>query len=210
MCNPLKVKNFLDFSGPDGWDPSLMGVMAAGVCFNAVSFHLLHKHKMEVVISSSFLKKHTTSTNTSNTTAATAVTSTATGSSNGDTDVSGSENSNIDKVTLNNVIRLFRHPANMKIDAHLIGGGVLFGIGWGMAGICPGPGIVNVGAGSRVSAAFIPFLLLGMVGHELYKTLPSISIQYFRCGTGSSDRSTVVPVNDTEFEKKEDNEAPPA
>ena len=48
----------------------------------------------------------------------------------------------------------------------------MFGIGWGMCGICPGPGLVNIGASSRVSAVFLPFLLIGMMLHEIYKSFP--------------------------------------
>lgn len=41
MTNADKVRGFLDFSGPQGWDPSLMGVMAGAVGFNLISFRLL-------------------------------------------------------------------------------------------------------------------------------------------------------------------------
>jgi uncharacterized protein len=36
-------------------------------------------------------------------------------------------------------------PSNAKIDMWLILGSALFGVGWGMEGICPGPGLVNLG-----------------------------------------------------------------
>lgn len=39
----------------------------------------------------------------------------------------------------------FHEPEYKKIDRRLIGGAVLFGIGWGMAGICPGPAISLIG-----------------------------------------------------------------
>jgi uncharacterized membrane protein YedE/YeeE len=38
-------------------------------------------------------------------------------------------------------------PTSKQIDKRLIGGAILFGIGWGLAGICPGPGLVLLGAG---------------------------------------------------------------
>ena len=57
----------------------------------------------------------------------------------------------------------------MMLPFHFVLGAALFGIGWGMSGICPGPALTNLGAGSRVSAAYIPFLLLGMACQEMYK-----------------------------------------
>ena len=50
MCDPAKVKHFLDFAGPDGWDPSLAGVMGGAVLFNAVTFHYLHKNNTSVLV----------------------------------------------------------------------------------------------------------------------------------------------------------------
>lgn len=44
---------------------------------------------------------------------------------------------------------LFRVPAKTDIDAKIIGGGVLFGIGWGLAGYCPGPILASVGFASN-------------------------------------------------------------
>lgn len=39
---------------------------------------------------------------------------------------------------------MFRVPAKTEIDSRIIGGGVLFGIGWGLAGYCPGPLITSL------------------------------------------------------------------
>lgn len=49
MTNAMKVRGFLDFSGPDGWDPSLMGVMAGAVGFNLISFRLLRNWEVKPV-----------------------------------------------------------------------------------------------------------------------------------------------------------------
>ncbi len=57
-------------------------------------------------------------------------------------------------------------PTNKTIDARLIGGGVLFGIGWGVGGFCPGPAIVALGSGMTQAVAFIAAMLVGMVLHD--------------------------------------------
>jgi uncharacterized membrane protein YedE/YeeE len=50
-----------------------------------------------------------------------------------------------------------------QVDARLIGGSILFGLGWGIAGFCPGPGIISAGAGTREGLLFVPSMLAGMV-----------------------------------------------
>lgn len=57
---------------------------------------------------------------------------------------------------------LLRFPKKTEIDGRLIGGSLLFGIGWGIAGICPGPSIVLLGAGIAKGAAFVLMMCLGM------------------------------------------------
>src|SRR5262249_5365013 len=46
-------------------------------------------------------------------------------------------------------------PSNTALDARLIGGSLLFGVGWGLAGICPGPAIVNLGFLSVPPVVFV-------------------------------------------------------
>ncbi len=53
-------------------------------------------------------------------------------------------------------------PANKKIDLPLVTGAAIFGIGWGMAGICPGPSLVLVGSGVGKGVLFLVAMLLGM------------------------------------------------
>jgi uncharacterized protein len=57
-------------------------------------------------------------------------------------------------------------PASNAIDARLIGGGVLFGIGWGLAGFCPGPALVAMSSGFGPALWFVPAMLVGMVLHD--------------------------------------------
>ena len=54
-------------------------------------------------------------------------------------------------------------PTNQLIDKELVLGSALFGIGWGLAGICPGPGIVLLGAGETKGLVFVSALVLGVL-----------------------------------------------
>jgi uncharacterized membrane protein YedE/YeeE len=58
-------------------------------------------------------------------------------------------------------------PTARAIDARLVGGSLLFGIGWGLAGFCPGPAIVALGAGYTKAGAFIAAMLVGMAAVDL-------------------------------------------
>ena len=53
-------------------------------------------------------------------------------------------------------------PTARTIDGRLVGGSLLFGIGWGLAGFCPGPAIVALGAGYGKAVVFVVAMLLGM------------------------------------------------
>lgn len=52
--------------------------------------------------------------------------------------------------------------ANNTIDRTLVVGAILFGLGWGLAGICPGPALVLLGAGVGKGLLFILAMLVGM------------------------------------------------
>ena len=54
-------------------------------------------------------------------------------------------------------------PASRVIDARLIGGSVLFGLGWGLSGFCPGPAIVAVLSGATASFVFVGAMVAGML-----------------------------------------------
>jgi len=58
-------------------------------------------------------------------------------------------------------------PRNVHIDRRLVLGSVLFGIGWGIGGFCPGPGIVAVGAGETKAVLFVLAMIAGMAVFEL-------------------------------------------
>jgi hypothetical protein len=55
----------------------------------------------------------------------------------------------------------FHLPQATKIDWRLVGGAILFGIGWGISGYCPGPAIALLAAPNWELAVFLPAVLLG-------------------------------------------------
>ncbi len=59
-------------------------------------------------------------------------------------------------------------PVNKTVDRRLITGGLLFGIGWGIGGFCPGPALVALGSGSGSAAIFVAAMLAGMVLHDKF------------------------------------------
>jgi len=63
-------------------------------------------------------------------------------------------------------------PQARDIDARLIGGAVVFGIGWGLAGFCPGPALVSFGGGQDKAAVFVVAMLAGMLIYT-YLLVPS-------------------------------------
>lgn len=55
-----------------------------------------------------------------------------------------------------------RLPTTRDIDLRLVAGSVAFGVGWGLAGFCPGPAIVALGAGYPKAIVFVAAMLTGM------------------------------------------------
>lgn len=60
----------------------------------------------------------------------------------------------------------FHIPERTDIDARLIGGSVLFGIGWGLAGFCPGPALSALTTGLTPVLLFIVAMIAGMLLHD--------------------------------------------
>jgi hypothetical protein len=61
---------------------------------------------------------------------------------------------------------LMEIPSSTVIDTRLIVGGVLFGIGWGIGGFCPGPALVAMASGLSSAWIFVVAMLAGMVLHD--------------------------------------------
>ena len=60
-------------------------------------------------------------------------------------------------------------PPSHRVDPGLITGSVLFGVGWGIAGFCPGPAIVALGSGWGDAGIFVAAMLVGMAAHDRFK-----------------------------------------
>jgi uncharacterized membrane protein YedE/YeeE len=57
-------------------------------------------------------------------------------------------------------------PSSRKIDRRLLLGSLLFGIGWGVAGFCPGPAVVALGAAVPKAVLFVLAMLVGMAFYQ--------------------------------------------
>lgn len=60
-------------------------------------------------------------------------------------------------------------PTVRTIDRRLAVGSTLFGIGWGIAGFCPGPSLVALGMGEVKAAVFVAAMLAGMGLYEVFE-----------------------------------------
>lgn len=67
----------------------------------------------------------------------------------------------------------FALPAARDLDPRLIGGAALFGIGWGIAGLCPGPAIADLAIAPIPAAIFVVAMLGGMILHRLLPAAPA-------------------------------------
>ena len=57
-------------------------------------------------------------------------------------------------------------PTVCTIDRRLVLGGAVFGVGWGLAGFCPGPAIVALGTGHLKAIVFVAAMVVGMLAFE--------------------------------------------
>jgi uncharacterized protein len=64
-------------------------------------------------------------------------------------------------------------PAEKPIDARLIGGAAIFGIGWGAAGYCPGPAVASLGTGSLAPWIFTAGMIAGFGIFEIVRASAS-------------------------------------
>lgn len=67
---------------------------------------------------------------------------------------------------------VFRIPESRMIDRHLLAGAALFGSGWGLVGLCPGPAIAGLAFGLWQPWLFVGAMLAGMVLHRVAMASP--------------------------------------
>jgi len=60
----------------------------------------------------------------------------------------------------------FALPSKTEIDRSLLVGAAIFGVGWGLAGYCPGPGIAALGLGTWEAPVFVASLAAGALAHR--------------------------------------------
>jgi uncharacterized protein len=61
--------------------------------------------------------------------------------------------------------RRFELPARRDVDRRLLGGAAIFGVGWGLAGYCPGPGLASLATATSAAGIFVGAMLAGMLLH---------------------------------------------
>ena len=66
----------------------------------------------------------------------------------------------------------FALPTQSKLDGSLIAGAIIFGIGWGIAGFCPGPALAALASGSPAVALFVVAMIAGQWAASLLETRP--------------------------------------
>ena len=65
----------------------------------------------------------------------------------------------------------FSLPDKKEVDIQLMAGSALFGVGWGLAGFCPGPAFASLAYGVYEPFIFVGSMLLGMVLHRIWESI---------------------------------------
>lgn len=143
MTSPHKVLRFLDFAGDGGWDPQLMLVMGGGVAVNAVLWRMMAVGRLATYVPPL---------------AAAA-------------DDSGPCSHAATAPLCKRIAYGPGARSNRLIDAKLLAGSMLFGFGWGLTGICPGPGVVDYPTGGAHFGVTVPAIVAGMASYEVAAAL---------------------------------------
>jgi uncharacterized protein len=77
-------------------------------------------------------------------------------------------------------------PTKKEIDRPLLFGALLFGVGWGLVGLCPGPAVANLATLSSV-IVFVVAMALGMLAHDLWLARAAEPAPHSLAGTAAAD-----------------------
>ncbi|WP_029583732.1 YeeE/YedE family protein [Bradyrhizobium sp. URHD0069] len=69
----------------------------------------------------------------------------------------------------------FHLPTKQELDLRIISGPAIFGVGWGLAGFCPGPAVTALGFGSSAAVIFVAAMAAGMMLARWLADRPSLS-----------------------------------
>jgi hypothetical protein len=84
----------------------------------------------------------------------------------------------------------FQLPTALRIDRRLLTGAALFGVGWGLAGFCPGPALASIGSGTGGVLLFVAAMLAGMYLYELVERLRRRRLARSEPAWGTSSATT--------------------
>jgi uncharacterized protein len=71
----------------------------------------------------------------------------------------------------------FATPSRRDVDLPLVTGSLIFGVGWGLSGFCPGPALVSSAFGDWRVWVFVGAMILGMLPYRLRPRLKSIPVE---------------------------------
>lgn len=66
---------------------------------------------------------------------------------------------------------VFAKPGQVVLDKRLLIGAAIFGVGWGLAGYCPGPGLVSLGSGAMSPMIFVGSMVGGIIVFQVFQRL---------------------------------------
>jgi uncharacterized protein len=69
----------------------------------------------------------------------------------------------------------FHLPTKQEVDLRIVSGPAIFGVGWGLAGFCPGPALTALGFGSPAAVIFVAAMMVGMLFACWLANRPSLS-----------------------------------
>jgi uncharacterized protein len=78
-------------------------------------------------------------------------------------------------------------PTKKEIDRPLLFGALLFGVGWGLVGLCPGPAVANLATLSLPVVIFVIAMTLGMLAHDLWLARTAGPALHSLAGTAVAD-----------------------